>query len=163
MCKAAPCLADWDTGADSAWVPVFRHDAGHGDCTNDPNELVLEHSARELLPDHQVHVVLQCDNEVRTERLFWSDSKGQITAGAKSHSLSLTQKMVVLKSTDQLYKAPRTRHTFHNSSQCCHGNCSRTWESLWNGGVARIMRYNKLFLNILTLGVYAMCRAEGNF
>lgn len=54
--------------ADSARVPVFCHDAGHGDRTNDPDELVLEHSARELLPDHQVHVILQCDNEVKTEK-----------------------------------------------------------------------------------------------
>jgi hypothetical protein len=57
--------------SESPHIPVSSHDASHGNCTNNPNEFVLEYGARELLSYHQVHVILQWNKGGESGR-FWN-------------------------------------------------------------------------------------------
>ena len=64
FCKTATWLTDHEPQkSEFPCIPVCRYDASHSDSTNNTNELVLERGARELFSYHQVHVILQGNND----------------------------------------------------------------------------------------------------
>lgn len=64
FCKTATWLTNHEPQQSGfPYIPICCHDASHGDSTDNTNELVLEYGARELFSYHQVHFILQGNND----------------------------------------------------------------------------------------------------